>query len=295
MADSTLTAGFNLEGHSGYNIEWGWTNTSVPGGFTAVVRVKNEARNLPFVLSQLLRSVERVVLVDNESTDGTAEVATEVAAAVPGSDLEVVEYPFEVARCGSEHRGTPPDSVHSLTYFNNWAFSHVRTPYALKWDGDMILSAKGEWIFRELEWRLEGVDRVVTMPIHPVYVRSEAEAWIDLATTHKERYAWPNRPGYTFGKGLEWEIPLTPGPTRPLRLPKFICFEVKWLDENEFDHWTSAEEFEGSMRQTRKRREWDVFQQLITGDIPESMIPIETHGGQHVLDSLYSRRECGVL
>jgi len=27
--------------------------------------------------------------------------------------------------------------VHSLTYFYNWSFSHVLTPYALKWDGDM--------------------------------------------------------------------------------------------------------------------------------------------------------------
>ena len=46
--------------------------------------------------------------------------------------LEVRSYPFAVARCGEEHLGTSPDSVHSLVYFYNWSFSHVRTGYALK-------------------------------------------------------------------------------------------------------------------------------------------------------------------
>ena len=38
----------------------------------------------------------------------------------------------------------PGDSVHLLTYFYNWAFSHVGTTYSLKWDGDMLLTEEGE-------------------------------------------------------------------------------------------------------------------------------------------------------
>ena len=43
------------------------------------MRVKNEARALPLTLPPLLRAVDRVVLIDNGSTDGTARVAREIA------------------------------------------------------------------------------------------------------------------------------------------------------------------------------------------------------------------------
>ena len=56
--------------------------------------------------------------------------------------LEVHSYPFSIARCGEEHLGTPAESVHSLVYFYNWSFSHVRTGYVLKWDADMVLPTR---------------------------------------------------------------------------------------------------------------------------------------------------------
>lgn len=48
---------------------------------TAVVPAKNEAKNLPLVLTQLRSMVDEVVLVDAGSTDGTVEVARDL---VPG-------------------------------------------------------------------------------------------------------------------------------------------------------------------------------------------------------------------
>ena len=45
-----------------------------------MLRVKNEARNLRWVLPPMFEAVERVVLVDNQSDDGTPEVALQVAA-----------------------------------------------------------------------------------------------------------------------------------------------------------------------------------------------------------------------
>ena len=281
----------NREGIEPFGFRWCWARGDATAGFTAVVRVKNEARNLPFVLPQLLRSVERVVLVDNQSSDRTAEVAGEIASRLGRADrLEVVDYPFDVARCGSEHRETPPDSVHSLTYFNNWAFSHVRTMYALKWDGDMVLSEEGERVLRDLAWRLEGVQRVVAIPRHAVYVRSDTEAWVD-ALVNREPWAWPNLPGYRFGKGLEWEVPLTPGGISGVRLPDFVCFEVKWLDKDEFNHWSSPGEFEGSVRQSRKRREWALFQALVDGQDPEGLVRVTSASGEHVIDTVRSLTE----
>ena len=58
----------NLEGHRDYDITWPWLR---PGGLrpgtTAVLRVKNEAPSLPFVLPPLLRACDHVLLVDNGS------------------------------------------------------------------------------------------------------------------------------------------------------------------------------------------------------------------------------------
>ena len=65
----------NLENHTDFNVVWGWSEAETTPGFTAVVRAKNEADPLPWVLPPLLRAVERIVLVDNGSTDGTPEVA----------------------------------------------------------------------------------------------------------------------------------------------------------------------------------------------------------------------------
>ena len=73
----TLT---NLEGETDFNVRWGWADGALAPGFTAVLRARDEARTLPHSLPPLLRAVERVVLIDNGSTDGTAAVARDVAA-----------------------------------------------------------------------------------------------------------------------------------------------------------------------------------------------------------------------
>ena len=100
----------NLENHTDFNVVWGWSESDTTPGFTAVVRAKNEADPLPWVLPPLLRAVERIVLVDNGSTDGTPEVARRVAEECGASErLEVHSYPFSVARCGEEHLGTLPE------------------------------------------------------------------------------------------------------------------------------------------------------------------------------------------
>ena len=144
----------NREGLSRYAVRWHWVEEPDGSGFTAVLRVRDEARSLPFVLPGVLRSVDRVVVADNGSTDGTAEVAETVARRVGlGEKLRVVAYPFEVSRCGPEHLWTYPDSVRSLTYFYNWSFAQSRTRYSLKWDGDMVLMPEGELALRDLAWQ----------------------------------------------------------------------------------------------------------------------------------------------
>jgi hypothetical protein len=283
---ATLT---NLEGRSDFNVHWAWAQAKPEPGLTAVVRVKNEARWLPWVLPPLLRAVRRVVLVDNGSTDGSAGVAHEVAAEANAEDrLEVHEYPFAVARCGAEHLATPAGSVHSLAYFYNWSFSHVRTGYALKWDGDMVLADVAVDALRDLAWQLEGAEAVVKIPRYPLYVADERRAFLDFGLTNTEPWAWPNRPGYSFVKAMEWEQPLWPANLPTIVLPDWSCIELKHLEADEFAHWTDTD-FEASGRTRRKRREWAVFNALAEGgEPPADVVLVEAPSGRHVVEYIRS-------
>jgi glycosyltransferase involved in cell wall biosynthesis len=281
-------ANTNIEGHADFNVRWGWAEGPPRPGTTAVVRVKNEARALPWTLPPLLRAVDRVVLVDNGSTDGTAAIARETAVAVGAAPLEVVSYPFAVARCGREHLATPDASVHSLAYFYNWSFAHVRTTYALKWDGDMVLSNPAVLALRDLAWQLEAAEAIVRVPRLGLYVADERLAFVDMSLRNCEAWAWPNRPGYRFVKALEWELPMFPPGVDCVTLPEFSCVELKFLDGDEFGHW-SPTDFDISPRTARKRREQAVFRALLAGEVtPEGVVPVEAPAGIHVID--YVRR-----
>jgi len=275
----------NDEQESDFCVHWGWADGPLAPGFTGVVRVKDEARSLPWVLPPLLRGVDRVVLVDNGSTDGSPDVAREVARVTgAGERLEVLPYPFAVARCGPEHLGTSPTSVHSLVHFYNWSFSHVRTTYALKWDGDMVLTDAGVRALRNLAWQLEAAEVVVKLPRHALYVAGERCAFIDVALRNCEPWAWPNRPGHSFVKALDWELPLWSRDTRTLTLPDWCCVELKHLDSDEFAHWSHTR-FEDSARTRRKQREWEVFRALTEGaEPPAGVVRIDAPPGRHVVD-----------
>jgi hypothetical protein len=275
--------GGNLEGHADFNVRWGWADGPVAPGTTAVVRVKNEARALPWSLPPLLGAVDRVVLVDNGSTDGTAAVARETAELEAAAPLDVVTYPFDVARCGREHLDTPESSVHSLAYFYNWSFGHVRTTYAVKWDGDMVLSDAAVMALRDLAWQLEGVEAVVRVPRLALYVAGDDLAFVDTKLRNCEVWAWPNRPGYRFVKAFEWELPMFPPGIESVTLPEFSCVELKFLDGEEFGHW-SPTDFELSPRTARKRREKAVFRALVTGEAPPDGVETIRADGMHVID-----------
>jgi glycosyltransferase involved in cell wall biosynthesis len=279
----------NREGVTEFRVHW-HEPAKAEGMFTAVLRVKNEARSLPWVLPGLLRVADAVVLVDNASDDGTAQVAEGVAKAEGAGDrLEVIEYPFEIARCGAEHLETPPDSIHSLTYFYNWSFSHVRTRYSWKWDGDMVLTVVGESQFNELKWQLEALEAIVQIPRYPVYVESEDVAYIDADMRNREAWVWPNGSEYYFDKGAEWEIPVWPSGLPFIRLPEWTCFELKWLDADEFQHWSPTEDFSGNTRTTRKAREWAVFHDLRKGRTPPGVHRVHSPGRTHIIEHLRER------
>ncbi len=280
-----MTATFpNVEQLAEYAVEWRWAGGALEAGFSAVLRVRNEARNLPFVLPPLFRSMARVLIVDNASTDGSVDVARDVAARERAEDvLEIVSYPFAIARCGSEHVDTPPDSVRSLTYFYNWSFSRAVTTYVVKWDGDMVLTGEGEDVFRDLAWQIEGQRARIRMMAIPLYVESSERAWADVQIRHYETYAWPNAEGFRYGKCFDWEQFKYPRQVATKTLPYGVCLEIKRLDVDEFSNWSDVE-FDDNPRLPRKRRERAVFRGLAAGEPVGGLVPLSVPPGGQVVD-----------
>ena len=257
---------------------------------TAVLRARDEARNLPWVLPPLLSVVDRLVLVDNLSTDDTADVARRSARAVGASaKLEVQPYPFEVSRCGEEHLHTPGDSVHSLTHFYNWAFSRARTRYTMKWDGDMVLTPEGVAVLADALWQVESTEAVILLQHQPLYVESPQVGYLDTKLRFQEPWIYPTGPEFVYLKGFDWEVRRQSSEVARLALPAGLCFELKWLDTDEFAHWTSLDAFHPS-RSPRKVREHEVFTALNERrfDDLDHVYRIEAPEGTHVIDHVAS-------
>jgi hypothetical protein len=274
----------NREGRADYDIRWPWTAPQEPG-ITAVLRARDEARNLPWVLPPLLDAVPSAVVIDNRSADHTLDVARRVVTAHGAADrVTLTTYPFDVSRCGPEHLATPADSVHSLAYFYNWSFAQARTRYSLKWDGDMVLTAAGVSALRDLGWQLEAQDAFVVFQHFPLYVESERVAYFDHVR-NTEGWIYPQSEDYTFVKGFDWEIRKVPAATLRLVQPAGLCFELKWLDSDEFAHWSDPAAADPT-RSPRKAREYAVFTALREGRLDDlkHVSRIEAPVGVHVID-----------
>ncbi len=278
----------NLEGHADFDIVWPWTRPEgLRAGSTAVLRVKDEALSLPFVLPPLLRSMDHVLLVDNGSTDGTPEVTRAVAEEHGlAHRLTVTSYPFAVARAGAEHLAVHERSVHSLAYFYNWCFAQVGTRYSFKWDGDMVLTTEGETSLGDLAWQIGDVQSIIRVPRHGLYLDSTRpeRGYLDLGLRNAEEWGYPIGPDFVFTKAFEWEVRTTPESVRSIGLPQGLCVELKYLDGDEFAHWTDPASFATSYRNKRKRREWAVFNALQEGTVLPGVHEIEAPPGVHIVD-----------
>ena len=117
----------NREGISAFEVRWAWADGDLEPGVTAVLRARNEARNLPWVLPPVLSVADRVVLVDNRSDDDTAAAAQACAERVGWKASGVVQWANSSASSHFSSKQTPRGRV-SLRTSPDWRRTSQSNP-----------------------------------------------------------------------------------------------------------------------------------------------------------------------
>ena len=250
----------NREGNEAYAFSLPLRNGAP--GTSAFVRAKDEASKIEYCLRSILPVFDEIHVIDNDSRDDTAEIVRRLRRSGDGgAKIRLHSYPFALGRFGPEHDETPADSLHSLVYFTNWALSRCTRRYACKWDADMVLAGEQRDAFAGLIGGLDGGwPAAWSLAGQTVYRTSEGSFLAPRGEVNREVRIAPCGYAARFHKREHWEQLIRP---RWLRTHHFapVCFhELKFLDEEEFDHWSTTE-----FPSPRKRREWATFQRLRGG------------------------------
>ena len=236
------------------------------GGVSALVRVKNESQKIRHCLLSILPIFDEIVLVDNASSDDTVKIVMEIKERHDrNGKIQLFSYPFQLARFGPEHDNTPENSVYSAVYYSNWALSHCSRRFVCKWDGDMLLKRACRQQFRGFLNRVQDHRNACWMLTgQTVYRDLSGEFYLAMGDVNQDVEVLPNEYACRFVKRKHWEAIQWP---RRYRLKKFdpVCFyELKFVDEDEFSHWSTRE-----WPSERKRREWENYWLVKEGEIPE--------------------------
>jgi cellulose synthase/poly-beta-1,6-N-acetylglucosamine synthase-like glycosyltransferase len=107
-------------------------------GVSAIVRLRNEAKDLEAVMNSTLDFFDEFVIVYNQCSDRTPDIVEQLANREP-QRVKAYHYLPEVFPQGSQpHRRLPPNHASSLVHYSNFALSKVSYRVCVKWDGDMI-------------------------------------------------------------------------------------------------------------------------------------------------------------
>lgn len=233
-------------------------------GTSAMVRVRNEERYLGSALRSILGVFDEIVVIDNASEDRSAEIVREVQAeAGPGVKIRLVSYPHRISRFGPEHGATPEDSVESAVYYTNWSLSNCRYRYVCKWDGDMVLRRAARRPLIDLARRIQrGRGTCWVLLGQTVYETLDGEFVLDPEEVNGEVEVFPYGFATRFVHHPAWERFRRPTLMRKGTLEPVCFLEMKYVGEDEFDHWSTRE-----WLTDRKQREWDNFHHVRAGDI----------------------------
>jgi glycosyltransferase involved in cell wall biosynthesis len=235
----------------------------------------------------LLGLFDEIVVVDNGSVDGTQQIVREFKDAHDrGNTMVLCDYPFNVSRCGPEHASTPEDSVHSLAYYYNWALSQCTRRYVCKWDADMVVRREARRPFQEFLGRLDREDaRAVFLKGETVYRDAAGGCFLAADESVTERRLFPYGSDTYYIKGEHFERLRLARGLRTDRYDSVVYYELKFVDEDEFSHWSTTQ-----FPTPRKKKEWERFALLRGGGaIDHRFVPLpagflDDQGGERLRD-----------
>lgn len=121
-----------------------------PPGISAFVRCKNEEEYIVASLMSAYRVFDEIVVILNNSTDGTRGLVEDLMRDHP--KIRLLNYDYECVPSGpgyiEEIRKTPDGS---LARYYNWCLEQTTYSHVCKWDGDMIAIAPLEQVREELD------------------------------------------------------------------------------------------------------------------------------------------------
>jgi glycosyltransferase involved in cell wall biosynthesis len=231
-------------------------------GISFLIRARNEESKIEHCMRSVLDFAQEVVFIDNGSEDRTHDIVKALSERA-GEDrkIRILRYPFKLARFGPEHDRTAEDSVHSAVYYSNWGISHCSYRYICKWDGDMVLARDVRAAFKALLNRLqEESDHCWTFPGQTIYRDAHGDYYHSVGEVNQEIMIFPYGYQSRFHKVRHWECLQSTPPLPVKHFSPVTFYELKYCDEDEFDHWST-----NSWPSDRKRREWANFHMIKTG------------------------------
>ncbi len=129
----------NKEWLTKYNIRYESFFEKKKPWISGICRVRNGDDFLEIVLESYLFLCDEIIIVDNNSTDNTADIAKKMAAKYPDR-IRYYTYPFDTTTIlEPEFSSTGTNSIYSFAYASNYAMSLAQYKRIIKVDDDNLL------------------------------------------------------------------------------------------------------------------------------------------------------------
>ena len=264
----------NAEGRAEY--DFSLSSCPRPAGISAMIRVKNEEALICQCLESIYDTFDEIVIIDNDSEDSTLDLTRQfVSKHDRANKIRIEQYPFNIARCGTEHQNTPENSLHSLAYYYNWCLSRCTRTYVCKWDADMLLNGDqpAREGLRQFFMDCSHNKQLVAgqLKVQTVYIDKNGNTVRSDQEVNKEIRVFPNTDSIFFEKDYFWEkLNITPDIAIKVFSTSGIE-EIKDVRLDEFTHWTPGTAL--SPRKELELENYNLIKQGLTELFPDRFSP----------------------